>query len=48
MRSQKKHNRLLILSPDYEVYKRLISQADLPGLSILATNNIDEALHKGT
>lgn len=35
---------LLILSQDYEEYQRLIEQAKLPGLSILATNMESEAL----
>jgi phosphoglycerate dehydrogenase-like enzyme len=48
MSIQNKYNHLLILSQEYEVYKCLISQAHLPGLSILATNNIDEALHEGS
>lgn len=38
---------VLILSQDFEVYRHLIEYANLPGLSITATDNVDEALLTG-
>ena len=35
---------LLILSQHYEIYKQLIEQASLPGLSIRAVGDVDQAL----
>jgi phosphoglycerate dehydrogenase-like enzyme len=40
-------HRLLILSQDFEVYKRLIEQARLPGLSILAVGDPGEVICVG-
>lgn len=44
------HNtyKLLILSKDYKVYQNLIEKAGLPGLSILAVSDSQEALDHGT
>lgn len=41
-------HRLLILSQDFEVYKRLIEQKRLPGLSIMAVNEPSEAIRIGS
>jgi phosphoglycerate dehydrogenase-like enzyme len=40
-------HQLLILSKDFEIYKRLIEQMNLPGLSILAASEPNEAIHIG-
>lgn len=44
MNISKGQHRLLILSQDFEEYQRLIIEARLPGLSILATAQEDEAI----
>jgi phosphoglycerate dehydrogenase-like enzyme len=41
-------HQLLILSQDFEVYKHLIEQERLPGLSILAVSEPDEAIRMGS
>jgi phosphoglycerate dehydrogenase-like enzyme len=47
MENESELHQLLILSQDFEVYKRLIEQMKLPGLSILVANEPDEAIHIG-
>ncbi len=44
--AQEPHN-LLILSKDHEEYRRLITQADLPGLTIMATSQEIDAILVG-
>ncbi len=46
MQKSAKH-KLLILSQHCEIYKQLIEQAGLPGLSVLAVNNLEEAVRSG-
>ncbi len=41
-------HRLLIVSQHYEIYKQLIEQSGLPGLSILAFSEPGEAIHLGS
>jgi phosphoglycerate dehydrogenase-like enzyme len=48
MISARGHNNLLILSQDFEVYKHLIDEASLPGLSILSTNEPHRAIQQGS
>ncbi|OGO60090.1 MAG: hypothetical protein A2032_06335 [Chloroflexi bacterium RBG_19FT_COMBO_49_13] len=47
MKNKPKNHQLLILSKDFEEYNQIISQAGLPGLSILATENPDDGIHIG-
>lgn len=47
MINQLEQHRLLILSQHHEIYKHLIDQQDLPGLSIVAMREPDEALRMG-
>jgi phosphoglycerate dehydrogenase-like enzyme len=48
MISDRRQNNLLILSQDSEDYKHLIEAASLPGLSILSTNQPDQAIQQGS
>jgi phosphoglycerate dehydrogenase-like enzyme len=46
MISDRSQNNLLILSQDAEVYKHLIERVSLPGLSILSTNEPEQAIQQ--
>jgi len=48
MENESDLNKLLILSKDFEIYKRLIERANLPGLSILAASEPEEAIYIGS
>lgn len=48
MENESDLNKLLILSKDFEVYKRLIERANLPGLSILAASEPEKAIYIGS
>ncbi len=48
MKNKSELNQLIILSKDFEIYKQIIEQARLPGLTILAMDDPGEAIPCGT
>jgi hypothetical protein len=48
MMNKPNQHHLLILSQHFEIYKQLIEQASLSGLSILAVDEPNQAIKKGS